>query len=247
MARQGQLVVAGDLFELLRYPLKRIIQRRRPLLDRLAALETVYIPGNHDDAVVPRSGDHPLPHPFFERMCHAFTFQVGPVRLRFMHGHEVDPLITPNVQSLGRMVGAVAHLVEFRQGTCCLSNEGVTDLLLEAGEQILRVRDWIARRMDRAVQDCCSLMPTESVRRLRRRIRTQRMLSRYYADRERGLYDVAIVGHTHKAGSFGRWYYNCGSWTGQSNSFLQISPAGEVAVFDWNGRGPEPNHTVLAC
>jgi hypothetical protein len=122
----------------------------------------------------------------------------------------------------------------------------VTEVLLETGEQVLQLRDWIARGMSLAMRDCCDLMPGEPVRRLSRRIRTRRMLTRYYADRAEGLYDVAIVGHTHKAGAFGQWYFNCGSWTGTTNDFLRISPAGEVTVFNWTGRGPEPNHTVVA-
>jgi predicted phosphodiesterase len=209
-------------------------------------METIYVPGNHDEAVVRWIDNDRPPHAFFERTCRAFTCRVGPRRFKFMHGHEVDPLITSKVQSLGRMIGAVAYLFEFRQGTCCLSNERVTDMLLETGEQVLRLWDRITKGMNRAARDCCDLVPGEPVRTLGRRIRTQRMLTRYYADRAEGLYDVAIVGHTHKAGAFGQWYFNCGSWTGRTNNFLRISPNGEVAVFDWNGRGPEPNQTVVA-
>jgi UDP-2,3-diacylglucosamine pyrophosphatase LpxH len=245
-AEQGQLVIAGDFFELLRYPLERIIRQRRALLDRLARMETVYIPGNHDQDAVSYAEDERPPHPFFERTCHAFTCRVGAHRFKFMHGHEVDPLITAGVQSFGRMIGTVACLLEFRHGTCCLSNERITDWLLETGEHMLQMRDWIARFTGRAVRDCCTLVPDEPVRRLGRRIRTQRMLTRYYADREEGLYDVAIVGHTHKAGACRHWYFNCGSWTGKTNNFLRISPEGRVAVFDWVGAGPEPNHTVVA-
>ncbi len=245
VAQQGQLVIAGDFFELLRYPLERIIARRRCLLDRLAAMETVYIPGNHDDAVVPYAEGDPPPHPFFERTRRAFTCPVGSRRFKFMHGHEVDPLINANVQTVGRMIGSIAYLVGFPQGACCLSNERMANLLLEAGEHVLRGWDWITQGMNRAVRDCCELVPSEPARRLGRRIRTRRMLARYHADRAQGLYDVAIVGHTHKAGTFAQWYFNCGSWTGRSNNFLRISPAGDVAIFDWNGKGPEPNRTVV--
>ncbi len=245
-AEKGQLVIAGDFFELLRYPLEKIVHQRRGLLDRLARMETLYIPGNHDQDAAAYAEGEPPPHPFFERTCRPFTCCIGDRRFKFMHGHEVDPLITAGVQSLGRMIGTLAWLLEFRQGTCCLSNERITDWLLETGEQVLHVRDWFARLMGRAVRDCCTLVPDEPVRRLGRRIRTRRMLTRYYADREEGLYDVAVIGHMHKAGAVGRWYFNCGSWTGKNNNFLRISPEGRVAVFDWNGAGPEPNHTVVA-
>ncbi|HON91197.1 MAG TPA: hypothetical protein PKZ07_06505 [Sedimentisphaerales bacterium] len=45
--QRGQLVLLGDVFELLRYPLDNIVARRRDLLDRLARMDTVYVPGNH--------------------------------------------------------------------------------------------------------------------------------------------------------------------------------------------------------
>jgi predicted phosphodiesterase len=80
-----------------------------------------------------------------------------------------------------------------------------------------------------------------------RRMRTQRMLARYHQDKQRDLYDVAIVGHTHKAGAFGDWYFNSGSWTGKTNNFLRISPRGEVMVFDWNHHGPQRNHSIPAA
>jgi len=72
------------------------------------------------------------------------------------------------------------------------------------------------------------------------------MLERYGEDRTKDLYDVAIVGHTHRAGTFEDWYFNSGSWTGSHRNFLRISPDGNVAVFDWSAAGPQPNHTRVA-
>jgi predicted phosphodiesterase len=72
------------------------------------------------------------------------------------------------------------------------------------------------------------------------------MLTRYYRDKAEGLYDIAIVGHTHKAGAFGDWYFNSGSWTGTSNNFLRMTPDGSVGVFNWTDSGPQRNSTVVA-
>jgi uncharacterized membrane protein HdeD (DUF308 family) len=55
-------------------------------------------------------------------------------------------------------------------------------------------------------------------------------------DRMREGYDVAVVGHTHKAGRIGDWYVNSGSWTGTRNSFLRIGPEGDVRYFEWKDR-----------
>lgn len=244
--QKGQLVILGDFFELLRYPLDSIIARRRRLLDRLARMDTVYVPGNHDEDLASLIDAADLPHPFFERMSRAFVQHIGDKRLRFMHGHEVDPLITSRTQSISRMIGAVACLLEFHQGTCILSNDAITDALLEIGEHVLEIWARITRRMDRALRECCNRMPGEQMTRLRRHIRTHRMLGRFHQDRAEGLYDVAIVGHTHKAGFFEDWYFNSGSWTGLNSNFLKISPDGNIGVFDWSLHGPQSNDTCIA-
>ncbi|HNS23056.1 MAG TPA: metallophosphoesterase [Sedimentisphaerales bacterium] len=245
--QKGQLVILGDFLELFRYPLDSIIAHRRSLLDRLARMDTVFVPGNHDEELVPLIGAGDVPHPFFEKMSHAFVQHVGNKRFKFMHGHEVDPLITPGIQSIGRMLGAVAYRLEFRQGTCILSNDAITDALLEVGEQALELWSRLTRRMNRALRECYHRMPAEKVTILTRHIRTRRMLGRYYADRMQDLYDVAIVGHTHRAGIFDDWYFNSGSWTGPDCNFLEITPDGSVRVFDWSRCGPRPNNTMVAA
>jgi UDP-2,3-diacylglucosamine pyrophosphatase LpxH len=241
----GQLVIIGDFFELLRYPLESILSRRADLLDRLADMETLYVPGNHDEAALALKNEAKPPHPFFRRMGPAFTQHIGDKRFKFMHGHEVDPFINAGVQSLGRMIGAVAYMFEFRQGTCLLSNDSVCDVLLEMGEQALRCWGWLTRGMNKALRECCHMMPAEKVTLLTRGVRTHRMLARYYEDKSDDFYDVAIVGHTHKAGTFGNWYFNSGSWTGPTNNYLRIAPDGDVGVFDWGPAGSQTNETII--
>jgi UDP-2,3-diacylglucosamine pyrophosphatase LpxH len=243
--QRGQLIILGDLFELLRYPLDGIVACRRGLLDRLAGMDAIYVPGNHDEDLESLIGADDLPHPFFERMSHAFVQHVGEKRFKFMHGHEVDPLITSGIQGISRMIGAVAYLLEFRQGACILSNDGLTDALLEIGERVLELWSRLSRRMNRALRECCNRMPPEQMTLLSRHFRTRRMLGRYHQDRTLGLYDIAIVGHTHKAGFLDDWYFNSGSWTGSNSNFLRISPDGSVGVFDWTQRGPRPNDTLV--
>ena len=51
---------------------------------------------------------------------------IGGRRFKFMHGHEVDPLVGPNVQRFGRMIGMLGYLLEFRQGTCVLTDDAIT-------------------------------------------------------------------------------------------------------------------------
>jgi predicted phosphodiesterase len=209
-------------------------------------MDTVYVPGNHDEDTTRLVDTGGVPHPFFAGTARAFVQHIGDRRFKFMHGHEVDPLAHAGVQSVGRMIGKVAYLCEFRPGTCLLSNDAVIGLLEEAGEQLLHVWTWLTAGINTALRESCSMLPAGRMRFLTRPIRTQHMLTRYFRDKAEGLYDIAIVGHTHQAGTCGDWYFNSGSWTGQRNNFLRISPDGEVGVFDWTDTGPRPNHTVVA-
>jgi UDP-2,3-diacylglucosamine pyrophosphatase LpxH len=244
--QKGQLVIIGDFLELLRYPLDNVLARRKTLLDRLADMDTVYVPGNHDEDVIRWADTTNPPHPFFARISHAFVRHIGGRRFKFMHGHEVDPLANAGIQNLGRVIGRLAYLCEFRQGACLLSNDTVIGLLEETGEQLLHVWTWLLAGLHTALRESCGRLPAGRIRFLTRRIRTQRMLTRYYRDKTEGLYDIAIVGHTHRAGTFGDWYFNSGSWTGARSNFLRITPDGDVGVFNWTDNVPQPNRTVVA-
>jgi predicted phosphodiesterase len=191
------LVIIGDFFELLRYPLDSVIDRREALLDHLADMNTVYIPGNHDEDVIRWAGTEKPPHRFFAKVSRAFVRHIGDRRFKFMHGHEVDPLANTRIRNLGRVIGRLAYLCEFHPGLCLLSNDTVIGLLEETGEQLLHVRTWLRAGICRALQESYSVLPAGRMRFLTRRMRTRRMLTRYYKDKTEGLYDVAIVGHTH--------------------------------------------------
>jgi UDP-2,3-diacylglucosamine pyrophosphatase LpxH len=75
--------------------------------------------------------------------------------------------------------------------------------------------------------------------------RVEELYREYRKHREANGYDVAVVGHTHRPGRLEDWYYNSGSWAGQSNNFLRISASGQVDVFDWTLEGPVANTTCL--
>lgn len=242
----GQLVIIGDLFELLRYPLESIIARRSDLLDRFAAMNSIYIPGNHDEEVLSLIDPRNPPHPFFAGMSDDFIRCIGGRRFKFTHGHEVDPFIKTSIQNLSRVFGTLAYQFESRKGTCPLPCDGAADAALEGGGRMRPVGGRLRRRMNRAF-DAYYRTPAEKVRLMTRQLRTECMLSSYHGDRREGLYDVAIVGHTHTAAAMGNWYFNSGSWTEQTNDFLRISPEGQVEVLHWNLAGSQPNETTLAA
>jgi UDP-2,3-diacylglucosamine pyrophosphatase LpxH len=241
--RDGQLVILGDFFELLRYPLDSIITQRLDLLDRLAAMNAVYVPGNHDADVLSLVDPNAPPHPFFAGMRDAFTQPIGTRRFRFMHGHEIDPFVNVGWKNVGRMIGAMTYRLELRRRNGLLRR----DPSLWASDPALRLRRRIRCRVTRALREGRVRMSAEKVRLLTRQIRTQHMMMNYSWERADRLYDVAIAGHTHHAAAFGGWFYNSGSWTGRSSDFLLIDPAGQVELLHWTRHGPQTKAEILAA
>lgn len=243
----GQLVILGDCFELLRYPLENIIVRRRDLLDRLAAMRTVYVPGNHDEDVLSLIDMYRPPHPFFARTSMAFTQCIGDRRFRFMHGHEIDPLMNAGWKNLGRMIGAMTHRYELRREHRAIARAMLGGGPLMIDDPIVRLRCRLRHSVNKALHEGRVRTSAEKVRLLTRQIRTQRMITHYHDDKVDDLYDVAIVGHTHYAATFGGWFFNSGSWTGRSNDFLTISPKGQVELLEWTSCGPQLKDEILAA
>ncbi len=244
--QNGQLVILGDFFELLRYPIESILVRRRDLLDHLAAMRAVYVPGNHDEDVFSVVDPYCPLHPFFTRITEAFTQSIGGRRFRFMHGHEIDPFVNAGWKNLGRMIGAMTHRYELRDEIRAAKG------MLERGslaidDPIVRLRGRLRHGVNKALREGRVRTSAEKVRLLTRQIRTQHMITHYYEDRVDDLYDVAIVGHTHHAATFGDWFFNSGSWTGRTNDFLIISPLGEVELLDWTSAGPQLKDEILAA
>lgn len=239
-AAGGRLVICGDLLELWRFRLEGILARHWKLLERLGDMGAIFVLGNHDAQLGEAGLDGELVSAFggfFSRRREKLRMRVGERVFQFMHGHEVDPFIPERPTGFGKILGTFTGWLEFGEAGCIVSNDAVSDCLLEAGENLLSVWYWAGRKMRRAMRDACSLIDNEELAKLRRPLRTRRMLSRYYEDMQHKLYDVAIVGHTHRAGRFGGWYFNSGSWTGASNNFLQINPDGGIEVFDWTSEG----------
>jgi uncharacterized membrane protein HdeD (DUF308 family) len=65
-------------------------------------------------------------------------------------------------------------------------------------------------------------------------------------DVEKRGYDAAVLGHTHKPGRIGDWYFNSGSWTGALNTYLRIASDGGVRHLEWkDGRAIEHQMPVV--
>ncbi|MBN2316064.1 MAG: metallophosphoesterase [Sedimentisphaerales bacterium] len=242
---EGELIILGDFLELWGHRLESVIGKQGPLLDRLADMKAVFVPGNHDAELLSWENMSKPPHVFFEATNRPFVRTIRGKRFKFMHGHEADPFVQGNMKTLARALAAYTPVLALERTILTLSNDVVVDVALELGENVLRLWDWITGNLKRTFQECCSVVPNDTLAVSKRRIRTRKMLTRYYQDKGRDLYDVAIVGHTHKPGRFGDWYFNSGSWTGRTNNFLCISPDGRVEVSDWDENGPHIRTTSL--
>jgi UDP-2,3-diacylglucosamine pyrophosphatase LpxH/uncharacterized membrane protein HdeD (DUF308 family) len=236
----GELFILGDLFELWQMNLSLLLVKRREILDRLAALKVVYVPGNHDVDLAHFAGTGFLDHPFFENLRPPFTRELGGRRYRFFHGHETDPFNAGDDPGFGRMLAIFSGIFEDENGSPLLaSGEGVGDVLEQFGESMLTiwkcaaatVKGRLTEPAEKSARPSVALTPAQDPDRLVEHVAGVR------ADREKRGYDVAVLGHTHKPGRIGDWYFNSGSWTGPRNPFLRISPDGEVRYLEWKAGG----------
>lgn len=239
----GRLVLLGDFLELWRHRLEDVVGCWHPLLDRLAAMDVQYVLGNHDAML----GDPTCRamHPFFDGARHSFVEVIGEKRFKFMHGHELDPIISGQWTSMSPLLRFFAGVLEFRSDSCLVTCDAFSDVLCEAGEQCLRVWYGLTGRLDSWASPSMLGLDDEKMTWLKRPIRTRNMLGRLYLDRMEGLYDAAVCGHTHKAGCFGDWYFNSGCWTRQTPGLLKITPEGRIGAYHWTAEGACENHAKV--
>jgi UDP-2,3-diacylglucosamine pyrophosphatase LpxH len=228
----GELIILGDLFEFCRCNLGKVLVSRKSLLDRLTEMGATYVVGNHDIELAPLIGADMLRHPFFNNMTHPFTRQIAGRKFMFMHGHELDPLNRNDNPGWAKVLGILRGIIEEKKGRPLRFGNKFTEACNGMKEQTLRKLDSLKSKLVKETHP-------------RRPGMKHKMVRRYHHDMVEHGYDVAIVGHTHKAGRCSDWYYNSGSWTGRTNDFLRILPDGTVDVFRWCARGATPNDTTI--
>ncbi len=240
----GELVITGDLLEMWHCKFDRIINRHHDLLHRLNEMACTYVVGNHDNELLHEDG-YSGAHPFLSRATGPVKKVIGSKAFKFMHGHEIDPFIKNRTKQICKAFGSIVFKLDLTGHACTLSRDILAEGLLEIGEIIMHSAQWLNRQIRKAADECCSVLSNEELALLKRRGRTHSMLNRYRQNLNDGLYDVAIAGHTHKAGRFSNWYYNTGSWTAYRSSYLRISPDGVVGVHNWTPNGPTINDTTI--
>jgi UDP-2,3-diacylglucosamine pyrophosphatase LpxH len=238
----GRLVILGDLFELWGFKPQAVVSRWQSLLDRLSRMDVIYVPGNHDWQFWEEKEYWQRQHPFFTFLQKPFTVSIGTQHIKFMHGHEADPAVPAFFDKLRPLLRLMNSSLEFQSDVCLMTSDAISDVLSEAVERMLFVWHRVTRQFNSAIYEHLGFTD-DGWRRLIRPIRTRNMIARYYRQQQQGLYDVTITGHTHKAGQFGRWYFNCGSWTKTMGQYLQIYPDRRVVIYDWTVQGERINTT----
>jgi UDP-2,3-diacylglucosamine pyrophosphatase LpxH/uncharacterized membrane protein HdeD (DUF308 family) len=237
----GELFILGDLFELWQMNLSLMLTKRLELLDHFARLKVTFVPGNHDVDLVHFVGTDFLNHPFFRKMRAPFVRELGGRRFRFFHGHETDPLNSGDDPSFGRMLSIFGGVFEDENGSPLLkSGEGVEDVLEQFGESMLLIWQCAMATMKTHTGQNGGGAPHTALTPAQNPGRLGEHISGVQADLVRTNYDVAVLGHTHKAGRIGDWYFNSGSWARSENPFLRISADGHVRYLQWkDGRAVE--------
>ncbi|WP_437603657.1 metallophosphoesterase [Sorangium sp. So ce590] len=230
----GELFVLGDFFELWQMNLSLLLVKRRALLDQLATLRLVYVPGNHDIDLAHFIDTDFLHHPFFACMRAPFVRELGDRRFRFCHGHETDPFNAGDDPGFGRMLSIFAGVFEDQNGSPLLtSGESVEDVLEQFGDSMLTIWKRSLATVHRSQGATKEVRPTSELTPAQNPDRLGEHVVGVRAELDKGEYDVTVLGHTHKPGRIGDWYFNSGSWTGPRNSFLRISPDGHVRYLEW--------------
>ncbi|MBN2512500.1 MAG: metallophosphoesterase family protein [Sedimentisphaerales bacterium] len=244
--QNGVLLILGDFMELWRYSWADILTQWRKLLDRLAGMDVLYVPGNHDDLLAPCFAECRQAHRFFDKLHKPFIKTIANKRVQFMHGHEIDPMISRYWTTFSPAVRFLAGTFELGTDYCLITSDTVSDFLLETGEKFLRIWKTLTRQANRTIFSHLGFS-CEPITWLRCPVRTRNMLVRFYEQQTSGLYDITITGHTHQAGYFGNWYFNSGCWTRHIVNYLTVYPDGNIEVRNWTPEGSSVNTSIVAC
>ncbi len=238
----GELIVLGDFIDLWRFSLKKVINVRMDLLDRLSEMKVSCVPGNHDQALTAYIDSKNLPHQFFKNIKMPFTRNIGGRKFSFFHGHELDIFNRNLTPRIGRLLGLSSSWIEHIKGSPVFSSENIEEAFLNIEEKIFTSFLNIIRQAAGQLNFSDVL---ENIKVLPRQKRVEKLIIKHEYKNEIEGNDVAISAHTHRPLKFQNWYFNSGSWTDQTNDFIQIFPDGKVSLFNWDINTPKPNNTEV--
>ncbi len=244
-SQNGEVTIAGDLFELWQGNISKVMTCRMDLLDRLAAMDATYMLGNHDIDLKYFTDRrlkalHPLlensirhPNLEFER-----TIYANGSTILIIHGHEQDKYCRNETPDLGRISAIYSGMKEDKNKSPLLKDKW--------GSTTVEKRS--LGRWDRFSAFCRRLMGEESLAMLIRQEVYQVYLDRHV--------DAVLHGHTHQPGQFWRHssivgqpiplpIYNTGTWAEEVCTFARIGVGGAIELLNWVNGEAVPNKTRL--
>lgn len=246
-SENGELTIAGDLFELWQSNISKVLTCRMKLMDRLASMGTRYLLGNHDIDLLylTKEGGVMLDHPLFADLKLSHTFYVNGRRILLIHGHEQDIYCMSEVPGIGRASAIYSGLREDRNGGP-LSK-------WKYGARTVEARS--LGHFDR----CSRLIRRFLGRPNATQVMRQEIYNKFWASNV----DALIYGHTHEPGQFARTQqrtlgrnkvikheslpiYNTGTWAEEVNTFACIDGYGEIGLFNWADGLFKTNSTTLS-
>jgi UDP-2,3-diacylglucosamine pyrophosphatase LpxH len=251
--KNGELYILGDLFEFWQGNIGEIFIKRIKVLDRLSKMKVKYILGNHDGCLKALIGSNIFAHPFFKSLCLPFIMDINGKKFKFMHGHEYDPFNNTEKPGWGEIFTIFAGIQEDRNsGTMLPDGMLLEDYLTNFGEKAISL--WnrfyniyviIRNLFNKSAQVSSSLVPQKYLKIKDNTSRLQEHLEQIRKDRLNECYNIAIIGHTHIAGSFENWYYNSGSWNWIDNEFIWIESCGKVSNYIWTNSGAKLKSNII--
>lgn len=213
-------IVLGDLGDCLIANTGAILDHYRVEFDRLARMETRYVPGNHCAHWGGRLRETRPGHPFFDRTTGPFVATFGGRRFLFCHGHEGDRYCNrpyPDADAITALLTARRARRRAKAGAALA--RPYADIAIGAVEKIGSLCRWLARKPSRLDET----------------------IDEIEGWRSQSGAEVVVCGHTHVAGRIGPtsrgWHYNAGCLCGEEGqeTFGMIDrETGDVQLYRWS-------------
>lgn len=213
----GQLILAGDTFEFWQCQHGTITRAYLVLLKRLVAMKSIFIVGNHDIDLLGFVGLD-INSPFIDLLTDQFHLARNGKNILICHGHEFDKFNDPaRWLFIGRIAAIAAGRAEMAVGTK-VGQEATEGMLL-------RGLLWL-------INLCRPKTAGEKLEKGKTIDDVQAKLEKHHTEHPN---ETVVAGHTHKAGWYGDWYVNAGSWQTDQAHYVKIDTDGTMTLRKWPG------------
>jgi len=225
----GQLYILGDLFDWWQVNLSESMLQYEKLINRLCEMDSIWIVGNHDNALINFIGNFPNMEYLFgisKSMSLPFSKIINEKKILFMHGHEADPYCNNPNPGIGEITAIISGMAEDRNKSPNYKGHAIEDRLTGTLERLL----------------------TRWRKLTKQNGRLEEMINGVEEYRKKQNADVVIYGHTHEAGQIGDYHYNCGCWCRRRDTFVVIWDDGEICTLEWTKENkPFRYDNILRC